>query len=132
MVPVMNYAVSFGDNYCVGPKQRPGLRHGDADDNLAAHAGQPRIGWPGEQGTAGDITAVTIRRSLGNSPGSLRGMFDVNDNQIVSIASITDGTSNTISMGELLPAQRRQQRLGVQRHRPWHDRADEQIHRAGF
>ena len=33
-------------------------------------------------------------------------MFDVNNGQTVRIASITDGTSNTISAGETLPAQR--------------------------
>jgi prepilin-type processing-associated H-X9-DG protein len=33
-------------------------------------------------------------------------MFDYATGQVVSIASITDGTSNTLSVGESLPAQR--------------------------
>ena len=105
MVPVMNYAVSFGDNYCVGPNNPPGYVTETPTTIWPPQAGQPRIGWPGEQGTAGDILGNDPAVPP-NSPGALRGMFDVNDNQIVSIASITDGTSNTISMGELLPAQR--------------------------
>jgi prepilin-type processing-associated H-X9-DG protein len=64
--------------------------------------GQPRVGWPGEQGTMLNITCGVG----GNSVGALRGMFDVNDGQTVTIASITDGTSNTIAAGEGLPAQR--------------------------
>jgi prepilin-type N-terminal cleavage/methylation domain-containing protein/prepilin-type processing-associated H-X9-DG protein len=102
MVPVMNYAVSFGDNYCVGANNPPGYPPTETPTTLGfPTTGIQRVGWPGEQGTYLDI-------NNGNSgtPGALRGMFDVNDCQQVSIASITDGTSNTISMGELLPAQR--------------------------
>jgi prepilin-type processing-associated H-X9-DG protein len=33
-------------------------------------------------------------------------MFDVNDGQTATIASVTDGTSNTIAAGDVLPAQR--------------------------
>ena len=33
-------------------------------------------------------------------------MFDVNNGQTVRLASVTDGTSNTIAAGEVLPAQR--------------------------
>ena len=33
-------------------------------------------------------------------------MFDVNDGQTVTLAGVTDGTSNTISAGESLPAMR--------------------------
>ena len=66
-------------------------------------AGQPRIGWPGEQGTLLDINCSN---SPGGTPGALRGMFDVNDGQTVRLAGVTDGTSNTIAAGEGLPAQR--------------------------
>jgi prepilin-type N-terminal cleavage/methylation domain-containing protein/prepilin-type processing-associated H-X9-DG protein len=106
-VPVMNYAVSFGDNYCVGCNNPPGyVTETPITFPLSTPAAQlpggVRIGWPGEQGTYLDLNCQTT----GTNAGALRGMFDVNDNQPVSIASITDGTSNTISMGELLPAQR--------------------------
>jgi len=102
MVPVMNYAVSFGDNYCVGANNPPGYPPTETPTTLGfPTVGIQRVGWPGEQGTYLDI-------NNGNSgtPGALRGMFDVNDSQQVTIASITDGTSNTISMGELIPANR--------------------------
>jgi prepilin-type processing-associated H-X9-DG protein len=101
-VPVENYLGSFGDNYCIGcnnsstffPTETPYT-------TWPPVAGQPRIGWPGEQGTLLDI-------NCGNSlsPGVLRGMFDVTTGQVVKLASITDGTSNTIMYGEGLPAQR--------------------------
>ena len=67
--------------------------------------GQPRIGWPGYQGTYADINA-NLPPATGATPGTLRGMFDCTTNQSVRIASITDGTSNTIAAGESLPAQR--------------------------
>ena len=35
MVPVMNYAVSFGDNYCVGANNAPGYLTETPDDALA-------------------------------------------------------------------------------------------------
>jgi prepilin-type N-terminal cleavage/methylation domain-containing protein/prepilin-type processing-associated H-X9-DG protein len=105
LVPVMNYAVSFGDNYCVGPNNPPGYVTETPTTLWPNPPGYPRIGWPGEQGTYGDILG-NDPAAAGQTPGALRGMFDVNDGQIVSIASITDGTNNTISMGELLPAQR--------------------------
>jgi prepilin-type N-terminal cleavage/methylation domain-containing protein/prepilin-type processing-associated H-X9-DG protein len=102
MIPVENYLASFGDNYCIGcnnsgitfPTETPYT-------TWPPVAGQPRIGWPGEQGTLLDINCGTS-----GSPGSLRGMFDVSTNQTVKLASITDGTSNTIAAGEGLPAQR--------------------------
>ena len=103
MVPVMNYGVSFGDNYCVGALNPPGFATETPVTLWPNPPGFPRIGWPGYQGTYADING---NEPPSGSPGSLRGMFDVNDNQIVSLASVTDGTSNTISMGELLPAQR--------------------------
>jgi prepilin-type N-terminal cleavage/methylation domain-containing protein/prepilin-type processing-associated H-X9-DG protein len=101
-VPVENYLGSFGDNYCIGcnnsstffPTETPYT-------TWPPVAGQPRIGWPGEQGTLLDINCATA-----GSPGVLRGMFDVTTNQTVKLASVTDGTSNTIMYGEGLPAQR--------------------------
>ena len=100
-VPVMNYAVSFGDNYCVGANNAPGYVTETPTSLGFPTTGIQRIGWPGEQGTYLDINNGTT-----GTRGALRGMFDVNDCQAVSIGSITDGTSNTISMGELIPANR--------------------------
>ena len=104
MVPVSNYLVSFGDNYCIG-----GLTPGVTFPTETPYTlwpnppGYPRIGWPGYQGTFADINANLPPTG---APGSLRGMFDVATNQVVNVASIIDGTSNTIAAGESLPAQR--------------------------
>ena len=107
MVPVSNYLVSFGDNYCIGALDaRRDLPDGDALHRSGPTVpGQPRIGWPGYQGTYADINA-NLPPATGATPGTLRGMFDCTTNQSVRIASITDGTSNTIAAGESLPAQR--------------------------
>ncbi len=104
MVAVTDYGVSFGDNYCIGPLN-PGVTFPTETPYTLwpPVPGQPRVGWPGYQGTYADY--------LGNLPptqgaGSLRGMFDVNNGQTVRLSSVTDGTSNTISAGEVLPGQR--------------------------
>jgi prepilin-type N-terminal cleavage/methylation domain-containing protein/prepilin-type processing-associated H-X9-DG protein len=104
LVAVSDYGVSFGDNYCIGalnmgvffPTETPYT-------TWPPVPGQPRVGWPGYQGTYADINGMLP--PVG-APGMLRGMFDVNNGQTVTLASITDGTSNTISAGEVLPAQR--------------------------
>jgi prepilin-type N-terminal cleavage/methylation domain-containing protein/prepilin-type processing-associated H-X9-DG protein len=102
LVPVSDYLASFGDNYCVGCNTPPGYVTETPITVWPPVPGQPRVGWPGEQGTMLNITCGVG----GNSVGALRGMFDVNDGQTVTLASITDGTSNTLSAGEGLPAQR--------------------------
>jgi len=63
--------------------------------------GQPRIGWPGFWGTAWN-DQISVR-----GPGALRGIFCYRIAQVpaVRIASIVDGTSNTILLGEVIPAQ---------------------------
>ncbi len=108
MVPVTNYGVSFGDNYCIG-----GLASGvtfptETPYTLPLNTPNPppngvRIGWPGYQGTYADLNAALPPTG---AAGSLRGMFDVNNGQSVTIAAVTDGTSNTISAGEALPKSR--------------------------
>jgi prepilin-type N-terminal cleavage/methylation domain-containing protein/prepilin-type processing-associated H-X9-DG protein len=104
MVPVSNYLVSFGDNYCIGALTTSAIFPTETPYTLwPTPPGYPRIGWPGYQGTFADINANLPPTG---SPGTLRGMFDVATNQSVTIASVTDGTSNTISAGESLPAQR--------------------------
>src|SRR5208337_3425530 len=106
MVPVSNYLVSFGDNYCIGALTQGVFFPTETPYTIWPPVpGQPRIGWPGYQGTYDDINA-NLPPAPGATPGTLRGMFDCTTNQSVRIASITDGTSNTIAAGESLPAQR--------------------------
>jgi prepilin-type N-terminal cleavage/methylation domain-containing protein/prepilin-type processing-associated H-X9-DG protein len=104
MVPVENYLTSFGDNYCIGCNSGMQFPTETPVSVWPPQAGQQRIGWPGEQGTLLDIQCGTNVALGAGSP--LRGMFDVSDGQIVRIASVTDGLSNTIAAGEGLPAQR--------------------------
>ncbi len=99
--PVSNYQGSFGDNYCGGV--------------LCAPTGLP---WetPWNAVLAGPA-AYRLQRLLGHAfrspdgftPGSgmLRGMFDYRGTQKPpTIASVTDGTSNTVLAGETSPAGR--------------------------
>jgi prepilin-type N-terminal cleavage/methylation domain-containing protein/prepilin-type processing-associated H-X9-DG protein len=105
-VPVMNYVGSFGDNYCIGALTTSAIFPTETPYTVWPPVpGQPRIGWPGYQGTYADING-NLPPASGAAPGSLRGMFDCTTNQIVRLASVTDGTSNTIAAGEALPAQR--------------------------
>ena len=99
-VPISNYAGSFGDNYAIGAltgSQNPWETY-PYPPTLAV--GQIRIGWPGFWGT-------NFNATLGRPGGQLRGMFCYRNAGIgpVTIASITDGTSNTLMVGEMLPSQ---------------------------
>jgi prepilin-type N-terminal cleavage/methylation domain-containing protein/prepilin-type processing-associated H-X9-DG protein len=104
MVPVSDYLGSFGDNYCIGCNSSMQFPTETPISVWPPIAGQPRIGWPGEQGTLLDIQCGTSAALGAGTP--LRGMFDVSDGQTVRLQSVTDGTSNTIAAGEGLPAQR--------------------------
>jgi len=94
--PVSNYAGSFGDNYCCGP-----LNGGLPWETYPAPAvGRPKIGWDGYWGTnfgqPGGFTA---------GAGIMRGFFDYRLTQpVATIASVTDGTSNTVIVGEMIPS----------------------------
>jgi prepilin-type N-terminal cleavage/methylation domain-containing protein/prepilin-type processing-associated H-X9-DG protein len=104
MVPVTNYLASFGDNYCIGALTQGAIFPTETPYTIWPPVrGKPRIGWPGYQGTYADNTANLPPTG---AAGVLRGMFDCTTNQVVRLASIVDGTSNTISAGESLPAQR--------------------------
>ncbi len=99
-VPISNYAGSFGDNYAIGPltaSQNPWETYPYPP---TLKVGQPRIGWPGFWGT-------NFSEKMSRPGGQLRGMFTYRIAGIgpVTIASITDGTSNTLMVGEVLPSQ---------------------------
>jgi prepilin-type N-terminal cleavage/methylation domain-containing protein/prepilin-type processing-associated H-X9-DG protein len=98
-VPVSNYAGSFGDNYAGGVLCSPGLIW-ETPWNGTPAAGRPRIGWNGYWGTAfGAPDGFTM------GGGAMRGYFDYRSTQAPpNIAAITDGTSNTIMAGEVLPS----------------------------
>jgi len=99
-IPVANYQGSFGDNYAVGAltSPQPTWETPQAGNPVA---GQPRIGWHGFWGTNFGIS------NGARGTGTLRGFFAYRNSGIpaVTIASITDGTSNTIIVGETIPAQ---------------------------
>ena len=98
IVASTNYAGSFGDNYAGGPLMgNPGGGlPWETPAGTTPPAGQPRIGWDGYWGT----NHVSSGSPTG---GSLRGFFDYGTAQVVTIASVTDGTSNSIMVGEVLP-----------------------------
>jgi len=96
--PVSNYAGSFGDNYCGGvlcgnlPWETPW--------NGSPPAGKPRIGWNGYWGTS-----FGLPDGFTTGAGVLRGFFDYRLTQAPpTIASVTDGTSNTVIVGEMMPS----------------------------
>jgi len=95
--PVSNYAGSFGDNYCGGPLNGTGLPW---ETYPNPPVGRAKIGWDGYWGTnfgqPGGFTAGT---------GQMRGFFDYRLTQpVATIASVTDGTSNSIIVGEMIPS----------------------------
>jgi prepilin-type processing-associated H-X9-DG protein len=100
VVPVGNYQGSFGDNYAGGilngglPWETPPLTQ-----NTALPPGQPRRGWHGYWGTDRGWPDGWTRGG-----GSLRGFFDYTTIQVVNIAKVRDGTSNSILAGENIPA----------------------------
>jgi prepilin-type N-terminal cleavage/methylation domain-containing protein/prepilin-type processing-associated H-X9-DG protein len=97
VVPVANYAGSFGDNNAIGGLS--GANPWETPPCGTPPAGQPQIGFPGFWGTTYDCGVTTA------TGGTLRGIFDYRTAQITRIATIIDGTSNTVLDGEVLPAE---------------------------
>jgi prepilin-type N-terminal cleavage/methylation domain-containing protein/prepilin-type processing-associated H-X9-DG protein len=86
MVTVTNYNMSFGDNYALVPgPQAPW-------ENASTNPLIPRRGWDGFWGTK-------------NNGGTMRAFSDYRDGQVVGMSGVSDGTSNTIIVGEALPDQ---------------------------
>jgi prepilin-type N-terminal cleavage/methylation domain-containing protein/prepilin-type processing-associated H-X9-DG protein len=99
LTPVSNYAGSFGDNYCGGVLCSPGLVW-ETPWNAVLLPGQGRIGWNGYWGTSYGLPDGFTAGS-----GIMRGYFDYRSTQKpANIAGITDGTSNTIMAGEVMPS----------------------------
>jgi len=95
-VPITNYAMSWGDNYAGGPLN--GGLPWETPPMAQPLPGQARIGYHGYWGTnRGLPDGFTI------GAGVMRGFADYSTMQVASIASVTDGTSNTILVGEVLP-----------------------------
>jgi prepilin-type processing-associated H-X9-DG protein len=102
LTPVSNYQGSFGDNYCGGQLITNGAPGGglpwETPDGSTPPPGFPRIGWDGYWGT-------WFGPNFTPGQGTQRGFFDYRSTfPPTSISSATDGTSNSIIVGEILPA----------------------------
>jgi len=96
MVPTTNYNMSFGDNYAVLPLSGPN----PWETPYPLPAGTTvRIGYNGFWGTRGVIAAPAGDTEM------FRGFSDYRTMQWTNMAGVTDGTSNTIMVGEALPDQ---------------------------
>ena len=97
-VPVTNYNMSFGDNYAILPLC--GANPFETVPILTPMPGVFRRGWDGFWGTNGSVLSLQ-----GGGFGTMRGFSDYRTGQTASVASVTDGFSNTILVGEVLPWQ---------------------------
>ena len=86
IVPVTNYYMSFGDNYAILPL----VGANPWETNGTAVPPAPQIGYNGFWGT-------------NNAGGTMRGFADYSTGGTATLASVTDGTSNTLIIGEGLP-----------------------------
>jgi len=90
-VPSTNYFFSFGDNYALLPLSGPNPWESFLGTNPIP--GQLQRGFPGYWGT---------NHAYMGMAGIMRGFSDYTTRQVASIASVSDGTSNSILAGENL------------------------------
>jgi prepilin-type N-terminal cleavage/methylation domain-containing protein/prepilin-type processing-associated H-X9-DG protein len=102
VVPVTNYAGSFGDNYAIFP-----LSGANPWETPCPVTGiiPVRIGWEGFWGTSFDCANDGPPSGTIPLGGKLRGIFDYRTAQFTKISDVTDGTSGTVLVGEMLPQQ---------------------------
>src|SRR5262249_47028185 len=93
-VAVTNYAMSHGDNYTYTPLNN----NPQWEDTPPIPAGKTRRGRGGLGGPSGIL-------DVGREPGVMRGFADYRTNQTTTMAGVTDGTSNTLLVGEVIPSQ---------------------------
>jgi len=98
MVPVTNYSMSYGDNYLIAPIS--GWAPNPWETLYPIPVGMQRIGWNGFWGTTGVVPPQS-----GDVEAGMRGFADYRTMGCTDIAGVTDGTSNTILVGEVLPEQ---------------------------
>ena len=124
MVPVTNYLTSFGDNYCIGALTKRAIFPTETPyTTWPPVPGQPRIGWPGYQGTYADINA-----NLPPVGGPWLPPRDVRPrDESVRENRQHHRRNEQHDLGRRKPSRpaRRQQRLGVQRQCQRHHRADQ-------
>jgi prepilin-type N-terminal cleavage/methylation domain-containing protein/prepilin-type processing-associated H-X9-DG protein len=100
LVPTTNYNMSFGDNYAVLPL---GCTN-PWETKPPFTMGVPRRGFDGFWGTSNMTTYGLGGLSIVDQ-GTMRGFSDYRTTGTASVQSVTDGMSNTILIGEVLPAQ---------------------------
>jgi prepilin-type processing-associated H-X9-DG protein len=88
--------MSFGDNYAVLPLSGANPWETSLGALTTAMPGAYQRGWPGYWGTS---------NAYNGQSGSMRGFSDYTTGGIATIQSVTDGLSNTIIVGEVLPWQ---------------------------
>jgi prepilin-type processing-associated H-X9-DG protein len=90
----VNYHLSHGDNITV-QGITPGTNPWETPCGTNAN---PQIGYAGFWGTTYDCGVTTV-----NGGGQMRGFSDYRTGRFATIATVTDGLSNTLLVGETLP-----------------------------